>query len=102
MTAAADESIVERLVAVSMLVVFWSAFACLAVGLVLWVGNHSSDWGALLLAGGLLGLMVLPTLRLLVILVTSFRERDWMLFGATVAVLAILLALTLRDATSSA
>ena len=49
-----------------MLVVFWSAFACLAVGLGLWVGNHSSEWGALLLAGGLLALMVLPTLRLLV------------------------------------
>jgi hypothetical protein len=102
MTAAADESIVERLVAVAMLVVFWSAFACLAVGLGLWVGNHSSEWGALLLAGGLLSLMVLPTLRLLVIMVTAYRERDWMLLGATLTVLAILLALTLRDAASSA
>ena len=102
MTAAADESIVERLVGVSMLVVFWAAFACLALGLGLWVANHSSEWGALLLAGGLLGLMVMPTLRLIAILAAAYRERDWMLLGATLTVLAILLVLTLRDAVRAA
>ena len=33
-------------------------------------------------------------------MVTAYRERDWMLLGATLTVLAILLALTLRDAAS--
>lgn len=95
---APQESGVERLVAASMLVIFWAAFASLAAGLSLWVMRHDNEWGALLLVGGLLGLMVLPTLRLVAALATASRERDWLTMWSTLAVLALLAALTLRDA----
>ena len=98
MSTAPQESAIERLAAASMLVVFWAAFASLAAGLLLWVMRHDSEWGALLLTGGLLGLMVLPTLRLVAAIATASRERDWLTLWSTLAVLALLGALTLRDA----
>ena len=100
MTSSADESAVERLLSMLMLAVFWSSFACLAGGLALWVANHSSDAGPLLLVGGLLGLLVMPLLRLAAALAASIRERDWLTLAATLSVLMILFALTLRDAAS--
>ena len=68
----------------------------LAVGLALWIAVPASDAGALCLSGGLLGLLLMPLLRLASTLATAIRRRDWLLFMATLAVLAILGALTLR------
>ena len=97
-SSAADESAVERVLSMLMLAAFWSAFLCLAAGLALWVRNHGSDAGALLLVGGLLGLLVMPLLRLVAALIASIRDRDWLTLTATLTVLVILFALTLRDA----
>ena len=58
----------------------------------------ASDAAALCLSAGLLGLLLLPLLRLAWTLATAIRQRDWLMFMATLAVLAILGALTLRDA----
>lgn len=96
--ASLNQSAVERLAAAGMLVVFWAAFACLAVGLGLWVGSPENHWAARLLAAGLLGLMLLPMLRLVAAMAAAQRHRDWLTVAAGLAVLAILLALTLRDA----
>ena len=52
----------------------------------------------LCLSAGLLGLLLMPLLRLAWTLATAIRQRDWLMFVATLAVLAILGALTLRDA----
>jgi hypothetical protein len=92
------ESAFERWVALTMLVIFWLAFGSLGAGLGLWVLNHGSGPGALLMAGGLLALMILPTLRLVSAIATARRERDWLTLWSTLIVLAILAALTFRDA----
>ena len=96
----ATESPVERIVETATLVVFWSAFSSLALGLALWVNYHSSAWAPALLAGGLLALMMLPSLRLVAVLVRSRRERDSLTMLSTLVVLAILFAFTFRDATN--
>ena len=98
MTSTSDESGLERVTSALMLVAFWVAFATLAVGLALWIAVPTSDAGALCLSGGLLGLLLMPLLRLASTLATAIRRRDWLLFMATLAVLAILGALTLRHA----
>ena len=98
MTSTSDESSLERVTAAVMLVAFWMAFTTLAVGLALWVAVPASDAGGLCLSGGLLGLLLMPLLRLAWTLATAIRRRDWLMFTATLAVLAILGALTLRDA----
>ena len=85
-----------------MLVAFWMAFTALAAGLALWIAVPASDAGALCLTAGLLGLLLMPMLRLAWALATAIRQRDWLMFMATLAVLAILGALTLRDAASFA
>jgi len=95
---AGGQSAAERVIEALTLAVFSSAFAALAAGLLVWFFNHRSDAAAMLLVCGLLGLLVLPLLRLTSALVVSVRERDWLTFGSTLAVLAILLALTFRDA----
>lgn len=100
MTAPATESPVERVLSAVMLVVFGCAFAALAAGLALWVWQPHGDAGALTLAAGLLGLLLMPILRLAAAIATAIRERDWLTLGATLAVLGILCALTLRDAAS--
>jgi hypothetical protein len=100
MTAPADESSFERVTGAVMLVVFWVAFATLAVGLTIWITVPASDAGDLYLSAGLLGLLLMPLLRLGWTLATAIRRRDWLMFMATLAVLAILGALTLRDAAS--
>jgi len=100
MTSTSDESGLERVTSAVMLVAFWVAFATLAVGLALWTAVPASDAGALCLSGGLLGLLLMPLLRLASTLATAIRRRDWLLFMATLAVLAILGALTLRHAAS--
>ena len=101
MTSTSDESGLERVTSAVMLAAFWVAFATLAVGLALWIAVPASDAGALCLSGGLLGLLLLmPLLRLASALATAIRRRDWLMFMATLAVLAILGALTLRDAAS--
>jgi hypothetical protein len=100
MTSANDESSFERVTAAVMLVAFWVAFAMLAAGLALWIAMPASDAGALYLSAGLLGLLLMPLLRLASTLATAIRRSDWLLFMSTLAVLAILCALTLRDAAS--
>lgn len=97
----AEESWAERLAGALMLVGFWAAFAALAVGLALWIANHGSPWAPPFFAGGLLGLMLLPVLRLVAAIATAHRERDWLTFASTLAVLVILFALTLRDASGN-
>jgi hypothetical protein len=97
-STAQPETSVARIMSAVMVVVFWTAFAALAAGLLLWLAVPASDAGALALAGGLLGLLLIPMLRLIWALATAWARRDWLMFGATVMVLAILVALTLRDA----
>jgi hypothetical protein len=92
------ESSFERVVSAVMLVVFWAAFAALAAGLTFWLALPSTDTGALAMAAGLLGLLLIPMLRVIRALATAIARRDWLMFGATLSVLAILVALTLRDA----
>ena len=96
--AAMEESSLERIMSAVMLVVFWTAFAALAAGLALWLAAPAADAAHLALAGGLLGLLLIPMLRLIWALAAASTRRDWLMFGATLAVLAILIALTLRDA----
>ena len=99
MTApATDDSSLERIVFALMLVVFWAAFTCLAAGLGFWLAFTSSDMGSLFLAAGLLGLLVLPLLRLAAAASAAIRRRDWITLAATLLVVAILTALTIRDA----
>ena len=92
------ETSFERIIGAVMVVVFWTSFTALAAGLALWLAAPASDAGALALAGGLLGLLLIPMLRLIWALATASARRDWLMFGATLTVLAILIALTLRDA----
>ena len=77
-------------------VVFWTSFIALAAGLPLWLAVPAGDAGALALASGLLGLLLIPMLRLLWALAAASARRDWLMLGATLTVLAILIALTLR------
>ena len=92
------ESSFERIVSTLMLVVFWASFTALGAGLVLWLAVPSSDAGSLAMAGGLLGLLLMPMLRVVWALATALARRDWLMLAATLTVLAILIALTLRDA----
>jgi hypothetical protein len=92
------ESSAERIMSAVMLVVFWAAFAALAAGLALWLAAPAADAGPLALAGGLLGLLLIPMLRLIWALAAAWTRRDWLMFFATLTVMAILIALTLRDA----
>jgi hypothetical protein len=96
-----EEARVGSLLATFSLVVFWCAFASLAAGLALWVADHTSGAAARLLMAGLIGLLLMPLLRLLSAIVSAVRERDWILLWATLIVLAILTVLTLRDAIRS-
>jgi hypothetical protein len=98
MSSPTDESSVERVTGAVMLVAFWTSFVLLAAGLAAWVARPANDTGALGLSAGLLGLLLIPLLRLAWTLATAIRQRDWLLLMATLAVLAILGALTLRDA----
>jgi len=92
------ESSFQRIVSALMLVVFWASFTALGVGLVLWLAAPATDAGALAMAGGLLGLLLMPMLRVVWALATALGSRDWLMLAATLTVLAILIALTLRDA----
>jgi hypothetical protein len=96
-----EEGRAENLLATFSLVVFWCAFASLAAGLALWVADHASGAAARLLMAGLVGLLLMPLLRLLAAIVSAIRERDRVLLWATLTVLAILVVLTLRDAVRS-
>jgi hypothetical protein len=92
------ETSFERIVSALMLVVFWTAFSALGAGLVLWLATSATDTGAIGMAAGLLGLLVMPILRVVWAMATALARRDWLMLGATLTVLAILIALTLRDA----
>lgn len=98
MVTSPSESSFERIVSALMLVVFWTSFTALGAGLILWLAAPATDAGALAMAAGLLGLLLLPMLRVVWALATALAVRDWLMLGATLAVLAILIALTLRDA----
>jgi len=92
------ESSFQRIVSALMLAVFWASFTALGVGLVLWLAAPATDAGSLAMAGGLLGLLLMPMLRVVWALATALASRDWLMLAATLTVLAILMALTLRDA----
>lgn len=98
MTRTSDESSAERVISAVTLIAFWMAFTMLAVGLALWIAIPSSEAGPLCLNAGLLGLLLMPVLRLAWTLAEAIRQRDWLMFTATLAVLTILGALTLRHA----
>lgn len=93
-----DESSFERIFSAVMLVAFWAAFTTLAAGLLLWLAFPASDAGVVCLSAGLIGLLAMPLLRLAWAMATAIAQRDWVMLAATVTVLAILTALTLRDA----
>ena len=96
--AATDESSFERIVGTLMLVVFWIAFTSLAAGLLLWLAFPATGAGMTSLAAGLIGLLTMPLLRLAWAMASAITHRDWLLLGAAITVLALLVALTLRDA----
>ena len=98
MTTTAEDSGFERIATLFLIAVFWMAFACLAGGLVLWLAIPGGASGPLLLTTGLVGLMCIPVVRLFTVIASSLRRRDWITLWATVAVMIILFALTLRDA----
>jgi len=95
---AVSDSSFERIMSAVMLAVFWISFTALAGGLILWLTLAARDAGLLTLAGGLLGLILMPLLRVIATLATAAARRDWLMLAATMMVLAILIALTLRDA----
>ena len=97
MTRPTDSSF-QRIVSALMLVAFWASFTALGAGLVLWLAAPATDAGSLAMAGGLLGLLLMPMLRVVWALSTALASRDWLMLAATLTVLAILIALTLRDA----
>jgi uncharacterized membrane protein len=99
-TTTAEESGFERITALFMIAVFWIAFACLAGGLAAWLAAPAHAAGPLLLTAGLLGLLTIPIVRLVTVVAVSLRQRDWITLWATIAVMLILFALTLRDASS--
>jgi apolipoprotein N-acyltransferase len=92
------ETSFERIVSALMVVVFWIAFSALGAGLALWLATSATDTGDVAMAAGLLGLLLMPILRVVWAMATAVARRDWLMLGATVAVLVILIALTLRDA----
>jgi hypothetical protein len=98
MTSSIDESSFERVTLAVMRFTFWMASVTLGAGLALWIAVPASDHGLLWLNAGLLCFLLMPLLRLVRILATAIRQRDWLLFMAALAVLGILGVLTLRDA----
>lgn len=84
-----------------MLAVFWAAFGLLAAGLSLWLAFGDRAPAPRALTAGLMGLFAMPLLRLAVTIASAIRTRDRILLLSTLAVLAILLALTIRDAARS-
>jgi Protein of unknown function (DUF1634) len=97
-TRPVDESVFERITALFMILLFWTSFVCLAAGLAVWLGNPTHTSPASLLFAGLMGLLTIPIVRLVAVIAASLRARDWLTLWATVAVMVILFALTLRDA----
>ena len=95
---AAVETSFERIVSALMVVVFWAAFTALGTGLILWLVKPAIDAGAVAMTAGLLGLLLMPMLRVVWAMATALAQRDWLMLAATLTVLAILIALTLRDA----
>jgi Protein of unknown function (DUF1634) len=93
-----EDSPAERVLATITLIAFWAAFISLGAGLAVRVATPGGAAGESLLRTGLIGLMTLPILRVAATIATASRTRDWLLLKATLAVLAILLALTVRDA----
>jgi hypothetical protein len=96
--AAPGTSRAELAIVLISLAVFWTAFLCLAAGLALWMTVPAATPAGGLLAAGFAGLLALPLLRLAAAIASAVDDRDWVTLAATLAVLAILLALTLRDA----
>jgi hypothetical protein len=92
------DSAFERISSALLLVLFWTAFGCLAAGILLWLAVPGNQNGSLFLIAGLMGLLGMPVLRLVTIIAAAARQRDWLTLCATLAVMAILFALTLRDA----
>ena len=92
-------SALERVISGLLVLVFWTAVACLAAGVTLWLSPSGRTTVApLILTAGLFGLLLLPVLRLTSVIAAAARHRDWLTLAAALAVVAILCALTLRDA----
>lgn len=72
--------------------------AGLLSGLVLWLVHPHGAPASVLLTSGLIGLLAIPVVKLVAVLVAAAGDRDWLTLGATLAVIVILFALTLRDA----
>jgi len=70
----------------------FTAAACLAVGLALWMAGAANGTANTLLTAGLMILMATPILRVIVSLVEYVRMRDWFFVVTTVMVLGVLLA----------
>jgi hypothetical protein len=97
-TVQTEESRIERVLSLVTLGVFWTAFICLAAGLTIWLTVPAGTPDPALLGTGFVGLLILPTLRVGGAIASAAATRDWITLTAALAVLAILCALTLRDA----
>jgi hypothetical protein len=97
-TVPTEESGIERVLSLVTLAVFWTAFICLAAGLMIWLTVPAGTPGPAFLATGFVGLLILPMLRVGAAIASAAATRDWITLTAALAVLAILCALTLRDA----
>jgi hypothetical protein len=75
-----------------------TAAALLFAGLMYALIQGASANNNRLLVVGLIVLMATPLLRVALSCVEASRQRDWLLVWATLAVLVILIAGTLRDA----
>jgi uncharacterized membrane protein len=84
---------VERRVGQLLLLGVLTAFACLAIGIGLWLAGATG--ATTLLNAGILVLMATPFVRVLASALEFAGARDWRFALAATAVLAILLAATL-------
>ena len=94
------QPLADRLIGLLMLVVFRGAFTCLAAGLALWLWGPGTRGASHILEAGLIALLALPLLKILAVIAAAWREKDRLTLFATLTVLAVLMALTLRHAAS--
>lgn len=93
------ESRFERILASLILAATWAASGLLLTGLILWLIDRDGAGHALIVAG-LWAFLGTPVLKLGAVSAAAAREGDRLTLAAAAAVMAILFALTLRDAAS--
>ena len=92
----ADSSALIRVLGQLMLAGVYGSTGCLMAGLGLWLFDHDSAAGNLLLTIGLFSLMATPGLRMLVSALEAIRAKDWLHLASILTVAALLaLAVTL-------